>query len=77
MKISWIIVLILLVLVAIFSAQNSREISVHFLGWETLMSAALVIQLSALLGALVGLAVGVWLRRRKWERPVEPTDYRM
>jgi uncharacterized integral membrane protein len=76
MKASWIAVILLLVLVAVFSAQNAREISVRFLGWETMLSAALVIQLAALLGALVGLAVGVWLRRRKWERPVEHTDFR-
>jgi uncharacterized integral membrane protein len=76
MKASWIAVILLLVLVAVFSAQNAHEISVRFLGWETMMSAALVIQLAVLLGALVGLAVGVWLRRRKWERPVEHTDFR-
>jgi uncharacterized integral membrane protein len=75
MKASWIAVILLLVLVAVFSAQNAREISVRFLGWETRMSAALVIQLAALLGALVGLAVGVWLRRRKWQGTVEPRDF--
>jgi len=74
MKASWIAVIVLLVLVAIFSAQNAREMSVRFLGWGTTISAAIVIQLAALLGALIGLALGVGLRRRRWERPVERTD---
>jgi uncharacterized integral membrane protein len=65
MKASWIFVISMLVLVAIFSAQNTGLIGVRFLGWGTTMSTALIIQLAALLGAFVGLAVGVWLRRRK------------
>lgn len=59
MKLSWIFVILLLVVVAIFSVQNADAVTVRFLRWEITMSAALVIQIAALLGGLVGLAVGV------------------
>jgi uncharacterized integral membrane protein len=63
MKLTWILVILLLVFVAIFSVQNAGPITVHILAWEITMSAALVIQLAALLGALVGLATGAASRR--------------
>jgi uncharacterized integral membrane protein len=69
MKLSWFFVILLLVFVAVFSVQNADVISVQFLTWQIQMSAALVIQLAALLGALVGLACGAWSRRSP--RPVE------
>ncbi|HTO03302.1 MAG TPA: LapA family protein [Opitutus sp.] len=63
MKFTWITVVLLLVFVAVFSVQNAEPITVHFLAWEITMSAALVIQLAALIGALVGLAAGAASRR--------------
>ncbi len=63
MKLSWIFVILLLVVVAIFSVQNADAVTVRFLRWEVTMSAALVIQIAALLGAVVGLAVGAFSRR--------------
>ena len=73
MKLSWLFVILLLIFVAVFSVQNAEPIAVHFLSWEILMSAALVIQLAALLGALVGLAFGSWSRRtpKAVEKPAE------
>ncbi len=65
MKLSWLFVILLLVFVAVFSVQNADVISVHFLGWQVAISAALVIQLAALLGALVGLSIGYWSGRRR------------
>jgi uncharacterized integral membrane protein len=65
MKLSWIFVILLLVFVAVFSVQNAAVVTVRFLVWEITLSAALVIQLAALLGALVGLTVGYWLRPAK------------
>jgi uncharacterized integral membrane protein len=63
MKLSWLFVILLLIFVAVFSVQNAGVITVHFLSWEIQISAALVIQLAALLGGLVGLAFGAWSRR--------------
>lgn len=65
MKLSWFFVILLLVFVAVFSVQNAAPITVHFLAWEITMSGALVIQLAALLGGLVGLTAGVWSRRAR------------
>lgn len=70
MKISWIFVTLLLVFVAIFSVQNADVMTVHFLAWKITMSAALVIQLAALLGGLVGLTAGFWSKRKA---PAPPT----
>lgn len=58
MKASWFFVILLLVFVAVFSVQNAEPITVHFLAWSTTVSSALVIQLAALLGGLVGLTAG-------------------
>lgn len=63
MRLTWLFVILLLVFVAVFSVQNAAPITVSFLTWEITMSAALVIQLAALLGALVGLAAGAMSRR--------------
>lgn len=65
MKLSWIFVVLLLIFVAVFSVQNAESITVRFLGWEVTMSAALVIQLAALLGGLVGLTAGAWAKQSK------------
>ncbi|HWA24249.1 MAG TPA: LapA family protein [Lacunisphaera sp.] len=65
MKLSWVFVIGLLVFVAVFSVQNAGPVTVRFLAWETSVSAALVIQLAALLGGLVGLTAGAWSRRSR------------
>ncbi|HEY0945398.1 MAG TPA: LapA family protein [Opitutaceae bacterium] len=65
MKLSWLFVIVLLILVAVFSVQNAEPIAVRFVAWQVSMSAALVIQLAALLGAVVGLAVGALSRPRQ------------
>jgi uncharacterized integral membrane protein len=70
MKLSWIFLILLLVFVAVFSVQNADPITVRFLGGEFSMSAALVIQLSALLGGLVGLTAGAWSRHAR-DRAIE------
>src|SRR5688572_6659773 len=69
MKLPWLFVILLLIFVAVFSVQNAGVITVHFLAWEFQISAALVIQLGALLGGLVGLGFGAWSRRAS--KPVE------
>jgi len=70
MKLSWIFTLLLLIFVALFSVQNAASIDVRFLAWDLSMSAALAIQLAALLGGLVGFACG--LRSRPASVPDAP-----
>lgn len=65
MKLSWLFLILLLVFVAVFSVQNAEPITVRFLAGEISISAALVIQLAALLGGLVGLTAGAWSRRSR------------
>jgi uncharacterized integral membrane protein len=65
MKLSWILVILLLVFVAIFSVQNADPITVRFIKWEISMSAALIIQLAAMLGGLVGLTAGAMSRHAR------------
>ena len=75
MKLSWLFVILLLVFVAVFSVQNAGVITVQFLSWEIQMSAALVIQLAALLGALVGLIIGALSKRPpRTERTPPPAE---
>lgn len=58
MKFSWILVMLLIAFVAVFSVQNADVVTVRFLLWQFSLSTALVIQLAALIGALVGLVIG-------------------
>jgi uncharacterized integral membrane protein len=71
MKASWFFVIFLLILVSVFSVQNADVMTVRFLPWEFTLSAALVIQLAAVLGALVGLVVGAYSRRKPAHTIVE------
>lgn len=71
MKLSWMLVMLLLAFVAVFSVQNADVVTVRFLLWQFSLSTALVIQLAALLGAFVGLIIGALSGReaRKSARP--------
>lgn len=64
MKLSWLFVILLLLLVSLFSVQNAELITVRFVVWQFQMSAALVIQIAAVLGAMVGLLVGAFSGRK-------------
>jgi uncharacterized integral membrane protein len=64
MKLSWLFVILLLLLVSLFSVQNAELITVRFMIWQFQMSAALVIQIAAVLGAMVGLLVGAFSGRK-------------
>jgi hypothetical protein len=70
MKPSWIITIFLLVFVSIFSVQNAEPITVNLLAWEITMSAALVILLAAVSGALAGIAT-LHQSHRAAHEPVE------
>lgn len=53
-------ILILALVVAVFAIDNATPVSVHFLIWSLpRMGLALVILVSALLGAILGVAVGL------------------
>jgi uncharacterized integral membrane protein len=64
MKLSWLFVILLLLLVSLFSVQNAELITVRFMVWQFQMSAALVIQIAAVVGAMVGLLVGAFSGRK-------------
>lgn len=73
MKLSWVFLILLLIFVAVFSVQNAEPITVRFLAWQVTMSAALVIQLAALMGGLVGLTARAWSKRTRRPAP-EPAS---
>lgn len=72
MRISLLLALVLMMLVAVFSVQNAGVITVRFLTWRFEMSQALVILLAAFSGALFGLMVGALTRRRPASEPRAP-----
>ncbi|MDI1334958.1 MAG: LapA family protein [Lacunisphaera sp.] len=69
MKLKTILILVLMVLVAVFSVQNTAVITVRFFVWQFVLSQALVILLAAICGAVAGLAIGAWSRPRREPRP--------
>jgi uncharacterized integral membrane protein len=48
-----IVTALFLVLLVIFIAQNSRQVSIHFFGWHGQFSLALTVLLSAVIGVLL------------------------
>ena len=74
MKLSWLFIIAVIAFVAIFSVQNAAPITVRLLAWEFSLSAALAIQLAALLGGWVGLVCGWYSGRmeRRRKRSDEP-----
>ena len=65
MNIKFLLVLILLLLVTLFSVQNAGMITVRFLAWQFTMSQALVIMVAAGCGGLAGAIAGALTTRRK------------
>ena len=56
-----ILVLLVAILLVIFGAQNTQLVSVHFLMIDTgSVSLALVIVISAVIGAVLASLIGVW-----------------
>ncbi|MFN2452177.1 MAG: lipopolysaccharide assembly protein LapA domain-containing protein [Candidatus Dormibacteria bacterium] len=54
------------ILVAVFAAQNSQGVAVHFLGYSTQSAPQfVVILLSVVLGLLIGFLLGLVGRRRR------------
>lgn len=71
--ITLISVIIVIVVVAAFSAQNAAPVSVSFLTWHFEASLALVIVLSLLSGMIMGMAFLSWLRLRRAVREKRKT----
>ena len=57
--------LLIIIVVAVFSAQNALPVSIVFLFWKFQASLAIVIFLSVLVGALIASIIFFWLRIRK------------
>jgi uncharacterized integral membrane protein len=51
--VSVVITALILIALIIFLAQNSREISIHFLGWKGHISQAIALLIAAVCGALL------------------------
>jgi uncharacterized integral membrane protein len=57
--------LLIIVVVAVFSAQNALPVSIVFLFWKFQASLAIVIFLSVLTGIVIASIVFLWLRIRR------------
>ena len=60
-----IFVLTIIVVVAVFSAQNALPVSIVFLFWKFQASLAILIFLSVLTGVVITSIIFLWLRIRK------------
>ncbi len=63
--ITLIIIGLIVIAVALFSAQNAAPVAVSFLAWHFTASLSIVVLLSFLIGALVGMAVLSWTNFRR------------
>ena len=53
----WILVLILLIFSVIFTAQNHKIMEINFLFWSFMISRAIMIFLSLILGIIIGVII--------------------
>jgi len=60
-----ILALLIIAVVAVFSAQNALPVSIVFLFWKFQASLAIVIFLSVLIGVVIASIIFLWLRIRK------------
>ena len=60
-----ILALVIIAVVAAFSAQNALPVSIVFLFWKFQASLAIVIFLSALAGVVIASIIFLWLRIRR------------
>jgi uncharacterized integral membrane protein len=63
--ITFIFIIVVIIIVAAFSAQNAAPVAVSFLTWHFEASLALVIVLSLLSGMIIGMALLSLLRLRR------------
>lgn len=55
----------IIILVAIFSTQNSQPVSLSFLVWKFQASLAIVVFISALAGIIIGILASFFIRMSK------------
>jgi len=60
-----IFILIIIAIVALFSAQNAELVAVSFLKWKFEASLAIVIVLCVFIGIIIGVIISFLLRRKK------------
>jgi len=63
MNIKMVIALILLILVVIFTLQNSEQVNINFLFWHVTLSRALMLFLVLAVGLIVGWFLGTFQDR--------------
>jgi putative membrane protein len=63
-----ILVVIVILIVGIFSAQNAMPVAVSFLSWQFNGSLAVIALLFFLAGMIAGMAVLSWTRMRRAAR---------
>jgi putative membrane protein len=66
-----ILALLVIAVVAVFSAQNSLPVSIVFLFWKFQASLAIVIFLSVLTGAIIASIIFLWFRIRRARTPAQ------
>lgn len=55
----WIVIVTVLVMVIVFTAQNYQPVQIKFLAWSFKSSSAVTIFISLIIGFLIGLLVHV------------------
>lgn len=70
-----IAVLVLITLVIVFSVQNAAPVAVSFLAWHTQASLAIIIFLSVVTGALIGIILSsFWMLKRTARKKAQKTE---
>jgi len=55
----WILIVTILLLLVVFTAQNYEEVQIKFLIWSFKSSSAISIFISLVIGFLIGLLMGI------------------
>ncbi|HOV90230.1 MAG TPA: LapA family protein [Syntrophorhabdaceae bacterium] len=62
---TFIVFIVIVLLVVLFSIQNASVVSISFLFWKFEASLAIVIFLSVLAGIIIALFFSLWLKMKK------------
>ncbi len=68
-----ILVLIVIIIVTLFAAQNAMPVAISFLAWQFEASLAVIVLLFFLAGLIAGMGMLFWIqmRRRAKKRSIE------